>query len=66
MKHFLYNNVSFFLSFTYEKDKIDVIRKAIDINSTTYLECYLGNRDGNIKLFFSTIGINIKTFNRYD
>lgn len=66
MKHILYNNVSFFLSFTYEKDKIDVIRKAIDINSTTYFECYLGNRDGNIKLFFSTIGINIKTFNRYD
>lgn len=66
MKHFLDNNVSFFLSFTYEKDKRDVIRKAIDINSTIYFECYLGNRDGNIKLFFSTIGINIKTFNRYD
>lgn len=66
MKHFLCNNVSFFLSFTYEKDKIDVIRKAIDINSTTDFECYLGNRDGNIKLFFSTIGINIKTFNLYD
>lgn len=66
MKHFLYNNVSFFLSFTYEKVKIDVIRKAIDINSTTYFECYLGNRDGNIKLVFSTIGINIKTFNLYD
>lgn len=66
MKHFCIIMFHFFFHLHMKKDKIDVIRKAIDINSTIYFECYLGNRDGNIKLFFSTIGINIKTFNRYD
>lgn len=49
-----------------KKDKIDVIRKVIDINLIIYFECYFGNCDGNIKLFFLIIGINIKIFNCYD
>lgn len=56
----------FFFYLYMKKDKIDVIRKVIDINLIIYFECYFGNCDGNIKLFFLIIGINIKIFNCYD
>lgn len=55
----------FFFYLYMKKDKIDVIRKVIDINLIIYFECYFGNCDGNIKLFFLIIGINIKIFNCY-
>lgn len=42
----------FFFYLYMKKDKIDVIRKVIDINLIIYFECYFGNCDGNIKLFF--------------